>query len=184
MSGGSWARCISLQNCFYLEEQTAVIQCPGVCPSRWFCSGHPSLSYRVHHLARLVEWHLLCIPMLLQHLRVIWTRCSWYRAEELSSSRTSSLHLGMAARDWNESPCPSPERRGKWDRVCRQSGEEKRVLLCSVQPTHPGAVRHRQPFWHGGPIENAILHHSSPLSEGVQVFFWKTHHALPCTAEL
>lgn len=80
-------------------------------------SGHPILSYREQHLARLLELHLLCIPVLLQHLRVIWTQRIWDRAEELGSCRTSSLHQGMAVWCWRKSPCPSQKRREKWDGV-------------------------------------------------------------------
>lgn len=47
-----------------------------------------------------------------------------------------------------------------------QSGKERRAALCSVQPTHPRPILHQQPFWHGGPIENAILIMDLPSLRG------------------
>lgn len=86
------------------------------------------------------------IPVLLQHLRVISTWCSQDRAEALSSSRATSLHLRILL-GVGGSLLALP-RRGEKNETgyVGQSGKEKRALLCFMQPTHPRASLHCQPF--------------------------------------
>lgn len=158
----------SLQNCFYLEKQTVVLQWPGFFPSRlsqpWssFSSAAPCTC--------LIKWQLLCTPVLLQNLTMIWVQDRWESAQELRSFRTSFLSLGDAFLGLEKVSLYFPEeqrkmRLGVWVGMVR---EDSTSLLCADHTPRNNPLLAAS---HHGPMDkraSEALHFSLPTSAAGQ----------------